>query len=71
MFPRRDGVVSHTAAELGVGWHVVMRQVIAQGSPLVEDPGRLAEVKALGLNETAMLKATATSPTRFVTGITA
>lgn len=66
----RDGVVSHTAAELGVGWHVVMRQVIAQGAPLVEDPGRLDDVEALGLDETAMLKATATSSTRFVTGIT-
>lgn len=37
----RDGVVSRTAAKLGVGWHTVMRHVISDGTPKVQDPARL------------------------------
>ena len=46
-----------------------MRAVADHGRPLVEDPGRLDGVAALGLDETRCLKATRTAPTRWVTGL--
>jgi len=39
------------------------------GTPLVEDPARLAGVRAVGVDETAFLKANAHRHTTFVTGI--
>ena len=39
------------------------------GTPLVDDPTRLDGVATLGLDETSFLKATPTSPTRWVTGL--
>jgi transposase len=47
----------------------VMRAVADHGRPLVEDPGRLDGVAALGLDETSFLKATRIAPTRYVTGL--
>jgi transposase len=41
-----------------------MRAVADHGTPLVEDPMRLDGVAALGLDETAFLKATRKAPTR-------
>src|SRR5262245_29500902 len=38
-------------------------------SPLVDDPARLDGVAALGLDETGFLRATPTTPTRYVTGL--
>jgi transposase len=38
-------------------------------SPLVEDPGRLEGVAALGMDETSFLKATRLAPTQWVTGL--
>ena len=65
--------VSRTAATLGVAWWTVMRQVIDRGTPLVDDPARLAPadnpVAAVGVNETAYLRATASHATTFATGI--
>jgi transposase len=46
-----------------------MRAVRDHGTPLVEDPARLAGVTMLGLDETSLLKATPTAPTRYVTGL--
>jgi transposase len=46
-----------------------MGAVADHGRPLVEDPGRLDGVAALGLDETRFLKATRTAPTRWVTGL--
>jgi transposase len=46
-----------------------MRAVAEHGRPLVEDPGRLDGVAALGLDETSFLKATRRTPTRYVTGL--
>ena len=70
---RRVGKDAHAVAavarDLGVGWATVMRAVTAHGRPLLEDPGRLAGVAALGLDETSFLKATRTAPTRYVTGL--
>jgi transposase len=70
---RRVGKDAHAVAavarDLGVGWATVMRAVRAHGRPLVDDPTRLEDVAALGLDETSFLKATRLAPTRYVTGL--
>jgi transposase len=70
---RRVGKDAHAVAavarDLGVGWVTSMRAVADHGRPLVEDPGRLDGVAALGLDETSFLKATRLAPTRWVTGL--
>jgi transposase len=70
---RRVGTDAHAVAavarDLGVGWQTVMRAVADHGRPLVDDPTRLEEVAALGLDETSFLKATRLAPTRWVTGL--
>jgi transposase len=70
---RRVGKDAHAVAavarDLGVGWATIMRAVADHGTPLVEDPTRLDGVAALGLDETAFLKATRKAPTRYVTGL--
>jgi transposase len=70
---RRVGTDAHAVAavarDLGVGWATIMRAVADHGRPLVEDPGRLDGVAALGLDETSFLKASRTVPTRWVTGL--
>jgi len=70
---RRVGKDAHAVAavarDLGVGWATIMRAVADHGRPLVEDPGRLDGVAALGLDETSFLKATRLTPTRYVTGL--
>jgi transposase len=43
--------VNEVAKELGCDWHTVNDAVIAYGTPLVEDPGRIGAVTALGLDE--------------------
>src|SRR5687767_1294070 len=74
----RDAAVSRVAAQLGVAWWTVMDQVIGRGTPLIEDPARLdpplgdpvqAPVRAVGVDETAFLRATGTHPTLFATGV--
>ena len=70
---RRVGKDAHAVAavarDLGVGWATIMRAVGDHGTPLVEDPTRLEDVAALGLDETSFLKATRLAPTRWVTGL--
>lgn len=44
--------VNEISVELGCDWHTVNDTVIAYGSVLVEDPARIGEVTALGLDET-------------------
>jgi len=61
--------VAAVAADLGLGWGTVMRAVAEHGSPLVDDPARLAGVAALGVDETAFLAATAAHGTEFATGL--
>jgi transposase len=46
-----------------------MRALYEHGTPLVDDAARLEGVTALGVDETSFLKATPTSPTRWVTGL--
>jgi transposase len=74
----RDAAVSRVAAQLGVAWWTVMDQVIGRGTPLIEDPARLdpplgdpseGPVRAVGVDETAFMRATGTHPTLFATGI--
>jgi transposase len=70
---RRVGKDAHAVAavarDLGVGWATIMRAVGDHGRALVDDPTRLGEVTALGLDETSFLKATRVAPTRYVTGL--
>ncbi len=69
---RRVGQDNHAVAQvarsLGVGWATVMQAVRDHGRPLVDDPERIGAVGALGLDETAWLRANATRHTAFVTG---
>ena len=48
---RRGRPVADLARELGCDWHTINDTVIAYGTPLVEDPGRVGPVEALGLDE--------------------
>ena len=61
--------VSGVAKELGVCWWTVMDAVKLHGTPLVDDPGRVGKVTALGIDETSFLKATREHPTLFATGL--
>lgn len=65
----RDATVSWMARVFGVGWHTVMRVVAARGKPIIDDPTRLDGVSAVGVDETAYLRATGTHSTLFATGI--
>jgi len=49
---RHGRSVSEVAEDLGCGWHAVMDAVVAYGEELIDDPGRFADVEALGLDET-------------------
>ena len=66
---RHDAAVLRTAKALGVAWWTVMRQVVERGTPQVADPARLQDVAAVGVDETAYLRANATRSTTFATGI--
>ncbi|HSH59934.1 MAG TPA: ISL3 family transposase [Acidimicrobiales bacterium] len=61
--------VAGLARELGVCWSTVMETVKEHGTALVEDPGRVGVVTKLGVDETAYLKANATHPTLYATGL--
>ena len=65
----RDRAVTAVGADLGVAWHTIMTQVIQRGTPLLDDPTRLRGVSAIGVDETAFLRATGTHPTLYVTGV--
>lgn len=57
------------ARELGVCWDTVMAAVAEHGQPLIDDPGRVGEVRQLGIDETTWLSATKDHPTLFATGL--
>jgi len=61
--------VAAVAADLGVGWATVMRAVVEYGTQILDRLARGRLVRMLGVDETAFLKSTATSPTRFATGL--
>jgi transposase len=48
---RHGRTVNEVAVELGCDWHTVNDAVIAYGTPLVEDPARIGQVNAVGLDE--------------------
>ncbi|MCU1497285.1 MAG: Transposase [Acidimicrobiales bacterium] len=53
---RRGRTVNELAVELGCDWHTVNDTVIAYGTPLVDDPDRIGDTVALGLDETLFVK---------------
>ena len=59
--------VACVARDLGVGWSTVMTAVCDYGQRRVDDPDRLADTKALGLDEVAFLRANAQRHTVFAT----
>jgi transposase len=63
-----DDSVAQVARVFGVSWATVMSCVVDHGTPLVDDPARIAGVRALGTDETVFLAADATRHTTFVTG---
>lgn len=65
----RDGhSVAQVARDLGVGWSTVMGAVRDYGQPLVEDPDRIGEVAALGMDETSFLAGNQFHHTLYITG---
>jgi transposase len=57
------------AREYGVAWSTAMAAVAAVGTPIVDAPSRIGEVRQLGIDETSFLAANASHPTTFVTGL--
>lgn len=49
---RHGRTVNEIALELGCDWHTINDTVLAYGTPLIEDPERIGEPTALGLDET-------------------
>ena len=43
--------VNEVAVELGCDWHTVNDTLIAYGTPLIDDPARIGDVRAVGLDE--------------------
>lgn len=65
----RDGhSVAQVARDLGVGWSTVMTAVRDYGQPLVDDPDRIGDVDALGMDETSFLAGNQFHHTLYVTG---
>lgn len=61
--------VAQVAAAFGVGWATAMAAVEDYGRPMIDKPGRLEGVTALGVDETAFRGSTPTRHTEYVTGI--
>ena len=61
--------VSAVASELGCDWHSVMDAVVAYGTPLIDDPGRIGAVTALGLDETLFVREGPWNQRSWVTSI--
>ncbi|MDQ3897076.1 MAG: hypothetical protein M3326_07490 [Actinomycetota bacterium] len=59
--------VACVARDLGVGWSTVMAAVWDYGPPRVDDPARVSDTTALGLDEVAFLRAGAQRHTVFAT----
>ena len=59
--------VASVAAEYGVGWDTVMAAVVGHGTPLVDDPQRVGQVRALGVDEHSYLAATPEHQTIYAT----
>jgi transposase len=59
--------VAQVAREFGVGWECAMNCVRRHGEPLVDDPSRLDNITALGIDEHKMLGANGEHHAEFVT----
>lgn len=46
-----EETVAAVARDLQIGWHTVMRAVVAYDTLLIDDPNRLAGVDTLGIDE--------------------
>src|SRR5512146_1061548 len=64
-----DETVAAATRDLLVGWHTVMRAVIAYGQLLVDDPDRLAGVAGFGVDEHVWTHASPSRRTGYATGI--
>jgi transposase len=53
---RHGRTVNEVAGELGCDWHTVNDTVIAYGIALIDDPDRIGEPTALGLDETLFVR---------------
>lgn len=51
-----DRTVNDVAAELGCDWHTVNDTAVAYGEALVDDPDRIGDTDALGMDETLFVK---------------
>lgn len=69
---RRVGEDGHSVAQVardfGVGWATAMAAVLEYGTPLVEDPDRIGDVAALGVDESSFQAAGPKRHTSYVTG---
>jgi transposase len=66
----RDGhSVAAVARDVGVGWATVMAAVVDYGTPVIERPDRIDGVAAVGVDETAFLRALPGRSSVFATGI--
>ena len=61
--------VSQVADEFGVCWKTVMNAVVGHGTPLVDDPARVGQVRQLGVDETSFLRANRDHHTVYATGL--
>jgi transposase len=66
---KHGDTVAGLARELGVGWGTVWRAVAEHGRPLVDDPHRLDDVSALGVDEHVWQHAGPRRRTQYATGI--
>ena len=68
---RRVGEDGHSVAQVardfGIGWATAMACVRRHGEPLVEDPGRIGDTRALGIDEHKVLSATREHHTLYAT----
>jgi transposase len=61
--------VASVADEYGVAWDTAWAAVVFHGRPLVDDPGRVRRVRALGVDEHSFLAATREHHTIFATAL--
>jgi transposase len=61
--------VASVADEYGVAWDTAWAAVVFHGRPLVDDPGRVRQVRALGVDEHSFLAASREHRTIFATAL--
>ena len=65
-----DGdTIAAAATEFGVGWHTANTAVAEHTDPVIDAPGRLEGITAIGVDEKRFLNATPKKRTRFTTQI--